>query len=170
VPDVKTCPECAEDVKSAARLCRFCGHGFDGSRDSVPPPGDVKEPSWVTAAPAPAADGPNPYVGAGLRIAALLLLMAFGWALTIAGGGQRDPAVADSNLRQAHTALYEDGEAYAAKGYLSAYRTAAKPRSPAVYYAGLFIFWGTIAFVVAALVYLSVKSLRRRVGGGPMPA
>lgn len=28
-PDTKTCPECAETVKAAAKLCRFCGHRFD---------------------------------------------------------------------------------------------------------------------------------------------
>ena len=27
---MKTCPECAEDVKEAAQVCRFCGHRFDG--------------------------------------------------------------------------------------------------------------------------------------------
>ncbi len=26
--DLKTCPDCAENVKSAAKVCRFCGHDF----------------------------------------------------------------------------------------------------------------------------------------------
>lgn len=26
--DEKTCPDCAETVKAAAKVCRFCGHGF----------------------------------------------------------------------------------------------------------------------------------------------
>jgi hypothetical protein len=27
----KTCPDCAETVQPAARVCRFCGHRFEGS-------------------------------------------------------------------------------------------------------------------------------------------
>lgn len=27
--ETKTCPMCAEDVKAAARICRFCGHSID---------------------------------------------------------------------------------------------------------------------------------------------
>jgi hypothetical protein len=29
VAETKTCPDCAEDVKAAARVCRFCGYRFD---------------------------------------------------------------------------------------------------------------------------------------------
>jgi hypothetical protein len=28
--DTKTCPDCAEQVKAAARVCRYCGYRFDG--------------------------------------------------------------------------------------------------------------------------------------------
>lgn len=28
---LKRCPECAESVQDAARVCRFCGHRFDGA-------------------------------------------------------------------------------------------------------------------------------------------
>jgi hypothetical protein len=27
---MKRCPDCAENVKAAARVCRFCGYRFDG--------------------------------------------------------------------------------------------------------------------------------------------
>lgn len=30
--DTKTCPDCAEEVKSAANICRFCGYQFERSQ------------------------------------------------------------------------------------------------------------------------------------------
>jgi hypothetical protein len=32
----KTCPQCAEKVKAAARICRFCGHTFPELPEPVP--------------------------------------------------------------------------------------------------------------------------------------
>lgn len=32
MPTTKTCPRCAEDVKFAAQVCRYCGHEFVGPR------------------------------------------------------------------------------------------------------------------------------------------
>ena len=29
IPATKVCPDCAETVKAAARVCRFCGHRFE---------------------------------------------------------------------------------------------------------------------------------------------
>ncbi|WP_367314451.1 zinc ribbon domain-containing protein [Burkholderia gladioli] len=34
--DEKQCPQCAESVKYAAKVCRFCGHQFgDSSRQAL---------------------------------------------------------------------------------------------------------------------------------------
>jgi hypothetical protein len=33
LPALKRCPRCAEDVKVAARVCRFCGHSFSVSAE-----------------------------------------------------------------------------------------------------------------------------------------
>jgi len=49
-PDLfKTCPDCAEQVRAAASICRFCGHSFlGGPRVAITPVGDGM------ASPAPA--------------------------------------------------------------------------------------------------------------------
>jgi len=43
--DVKVCPDCAEEVKSAALVCRFCGYRFTANEKAVadePPARDSK--------------------------------------------------------------------------------------------------------------------------------
>lgn len=40
--DQKTCPKCAENVKNAALICRFCGHDFDSS---AAPTREISSPS-----------------------------------------------------------------------------------------------------------------------------
>ena len=36
-PERKTCPDCAESVLAAARVCRYCGYRFDTSPDPETP-------------------------------------------------------------------------------------------------------------------------------------
>lgn len=33
--DTKTCPKCAESVKSAALVCRYCGYNFEEDADNL---------------------------------------------------------------------------------------------------------------------------------------
>ena len=42
--DSMTCPRCAETIKAAAQVCRFCGHRFDDDGDSNTAPGFLKPP------------------------------------------------------------------------------------------------------------------------------
>jgi TM2 domain-containing membrane protein YozV len=39
--EIKICPDCAEEVRAAARKCRYCGHAFDPSLAAVPMPVQV---------------------------------------------------------------------------------------------------------------------------------
>lgn len=53
----KSCPQCAESVKSAARICRFCGYQFPGAGTTASKntanekieKGDGEDPTTMTA-------------------------------------------------------------------------------------------------------------------------
>jgi ribosomal protein L40E len=46
IVDSKVCPKCAERVRKAATVCRFCGYEFvDGARDEATSPGLRADPT-----------------------------------------------------------------------------------------------------------------------------
>ena len=44
-PDSMTCPRCAETIKAAAKVCRFCGHRFDDDGDPSTAPRFLQPPA-----------------------------------------------------------------------------------------------------------------------------
>lgn len=44
--DYKTCPRCAEDVRAAAVVCRFCGHEFEDSAEPEKSPEAITAPTF----------------------------------------------------------------------------------------------------------------------------
>jgi hypothetical protein len=91
----KLCPDCAEEVKEAANVCRFCGYRFDGDArgqiDSSPPIEAVQPPPRGSAAsevaPAPpqtevAANKPDPRFKRwfwGTALGAFCVFFEFQW-------------------------------------------------------------------------------------------
>lgn len=91
LPETKTCPRCAEEVRAAARVCRFCGHEFD----------QLSPAEHVVAADAPRASPSKEALAAGrsgsrrrkrvLGGAILVALLAGGGFFALRGGGSLTP-------------------------------------------------------------------------------
>lgn len=87
--DVKRCPDCAEQVLSAARVCRYCGYrfGFNGEvRDAPARPGVMHGPQL---------DAPE-HRGTGWKTwAVIILVAAVAWSAQQAG---REEMESDAEL------------------------------------------------------------------------
>jgi hypothetical protein len=77
----KTCPQCAEEVKAGARICRFCSYSFEPVEAAAASPAKVVPTSGSTGASA----GPTaktsrsmlPFILVGLVLAAVVGGFAF---------------------------------------------------------------------------------------------
>ena len=59
--DTKACPDCAEDVKVAARVCRYCGYQFEPTGTPSPAAVEPIAADWEDTAPsAPPTAAPVP--------------------------------------------------------------------------------------------------------------
>jgi hypothetical protein len=81
IPGTKVCPRCAEEIKLAAAVCRFCGYEFDGSPSSV---GASKEAPTTTS---------------GVAIAAFITSLVGLWFASIPLGISAQRAIDRSNGR-----------------------------------------------------------------------